>query len=61
MNARIRCESKGWGGDSSKAPVTVRLIRARLRCDSQSRADGIELINGEQVEQGGAGDELSAA
>jgi hypothetical protein len=26
--------------------------QGRLPCHSQSRADGIELINGEQVEQG---------
>jgi hypothetical protein len=49
MNARIRCESKGWGAGSAKAPVTVRLTRAGGR--ATAKADGIELINGEQVEQ----------
>jgi hypothetical protein len=47
---------EGWGGDSSKAPVTVRPTRAGCRATAKAepmacQLTGIELINGEQVEQ----------
>jgi hypothetical protein len=49
MNARIRCESnrRQFQGTGHR-----QADQGRLLCHSQSRADGIELINGEQVEQG---------
>jgi hypothetical protein len=60
MKARIICESKG-GRRQFHGTGHRQAEQGKLLCHSQSRADGIELINREQVEQGRAGEELSAA